>query len=67
LQQHYTASPASAHALTAYLQSVDVPRAKSQPAAGTSQSAGDERIGVAATSAGPGAGALDFIAVRQAS
>jgi mono/diheme cytochrome c family protein len=40
LQQHYTASPASAHALTAYLQSVDAPRAKSQPAAGTSQPPG---------------------------
>ena len=40
LQQHYAASPASAHALTAYLQSVDVPRAKSQPAARTSQPPG---------------------------
>ena len=40
LQQHYTASPASAQALTAYLQSVDAPRAKSQPAARTSQPPG---------------------------
>ena len=40
LQQHYTASPASAHALTAYLQSVDAARAKSQPAARTSQPPG---------------------------
>jgi mono/diheme cytochrome c family protein len=32
LQQHYTSGPASAHALTAYLQSVDAPRAKQQPA-----------------------------------
>jgi mono/diheme cytochrome c family protein len=36
LQQHYTSSPTSAHALTAYLQSVDAPRAKPQPAARTS-------------------------------
>jgi hypothetical protein len=40
LQQHYTASPASAHALTAYLQSVDGPRAKPQTAARTSQPPG---------------------------
>jgi mono/diheme cytochrome c family protein len=40
LRQHYTASPASAHALTAYLQSVDASRAKSQPAARTSHPAG---------------------------
>ena len=40
LQQHYTASPASAHALTAYLQSVDAARAKSQPAARTPQPPG---------------------------
>jgi mono/diheme cytochrome c family protein len=40
LQQHYTASPTSAHALTAYLQSVDTPRAKPQPAARTSQPPG---------------------------
>ena len=33
LQQHYTSSPASARALTAYLQSVDAPRAKPQRAA----------------------------------
>ena len=39
LQQHYTASPASAHALTAYLQSVDASRVK-QPAARTSQPLG---------------------------
>jgi mono/diheme cytochrome c family protein len=36
LQQHYTASPTSAHALTAYLQSVDKP----QPSARTSQPPG---------------------------
>jgi hypothetical protein len=30
LQQHYTSSPASAQALTGYLQSVDAPRAKPQ-------------------------------------
>jgi mono/diheme cytochrome c family protein len=36
LQQHYTSGPASAHALTAYLQSVDAPRAKQQPASRTS-------------------------------
>ena len=33
LREHYTSSPASAQALTAYLQSVDAPRAKPQPAA----------------------------------
>jgi mono/diheme cytochrome c family protein len=32
LQQHYTSSPASAQALTAYLQSVDARRPKPQPA-----------------------------------
>ena len=31
LQQHYTSGAASAQALTAYLQSVDAPRAKPQP------------------------------------
>jgi mono/diheme cytochrome c family protein len=31
LQQHYTSSVASAQTLTAYLQSVDAPRAKPQP------------------------------------
>ena len=40
LRQHYTASPASAHALTAYLQSVDASRVKPQPAARTSQPPG---------------------------
>jgi hypothetical protein len=38
LQQHYTSSPASAQALTAYLQSVDAPRAKPQSAARKSRS-----------------------------
>jgi len=33
LKQHYTSSSASAQTLTAYLQSVDAPRAKSQQAA----------------------------------
>ena len=33
LHQHYTSSPASAQALTAYLQSVDAPRAKPQSVA----------------------------------
>jgi hypothetical protein len=37
LQQHYTSSTASARALTAYLQSVDAPRAKPQRAARKSQ------------------------------
>ena len=32
LRQHYTSSPGSAQVLTAYLQSVDAPRAKPQPA-----------------------------------
>src|SRR5262245_30579330 len=32
LQQHYTSSPASAQALTAYLQSVDAPPVRSRPA-----------------------------------
>jgi mono/diheme cytochrome c family protein len=36
LQQHYTSNPASAHALTTYLQSVDAPRTKPQPTARTS-------------------------------
>ena len=40
LRQHYAASPASAHALTAYLQSVDASRVKPQPAARTSQPPG---------------------------
>jgi hypothetical protein len=31
LRQHYASSPASAQALTAYLQSVDAPRAKPRP------------------------------------
>jgi hypothetical protein len=66
-QQHYTSSPTSAHALTAYLQSVDAPRAKPQPAARTrlidlldiiTATAEDERSGAAATSAGSSAGAL---------
>src|SRR5262249_29871330 len=39
LQQHYTSSPESAQALTAYLQSVDTPPAKPRPAkAGTARS-----------------------------
>jgi hypothetical protein len=33
LQQHYTSSATSAWTLTTYLESVDVPRAKPQPAA----------------------------------
>ena len=33
LQQHYTSSAASAQVLTAYLQSVEAPRGKPQPAA----------------------------------
>ena len=33
LRQHYASSPASVEALTAYLQSVDAPRAKPQPGA----------------------------------
>jgi mono/diheme cytochrome c family protein len=37
LRQHYTSSSASAEALTAYLQSVDAPRAKPTPAARKSQ------------------------------
>ena len=32
LQQHYTTSPASAQALTAYLQSIDAPRSNPKPA-----------------------------------
>lgn len=32
LEQHYTSSPASAQALTAYLQSIDARRSKPQPA-----------------------------------
>jgi hypothetical protein len=32
LQQHYTSSPASAQALTAYLQSIDAPRPNPEPA-----------------------------------
>lgn len=37
LQQHYTSSSASAQTLTAYLQSVDTPRAKPRPGARKSQ------------------------------
>ncbi len=37
LRQHYTSGPASTHALTAYLQSVDAPRARPQPASRTSR------------------------------
>ncbi|HEY2533634.1 MAG TPA: cytochrome c [Xanthobacteraceae bacterium] len=33
LQQHYTTGPAMAHTLTAYLESVDVPRSTLPPAA----------------------------------
>jgi mono/diheme cytochrome c family protein len=33
LRQHYTSNPASAQTLTAYLQSVDAPRARPRPAA----------------------------------
>jgi mono/diheme cytochrome c family protein len=35
LQQHYTSSPESAQALTAYLQSVDTPPAKPRAASGS--------------------------------
>jgi hypothetical protein len=37
MRQHYTSSSASAQALTAYLQSVDAPRAKPQPDSRKSQ------------------------------
>jgi hypothetical protein len=37
LQQHYTSSTTSAHALTAYLQSFDVPRVKPRPTGRTSR------------------------------
>ena len=37
LRQHYTGSSAAADALTAYLQSVDAPRAKPRPTARKSQ------------------------------
>jgi hypothetical protein len=41
LQQHYTTSPASAQALTAYLQSIDTPRSNPKPAVHTRRTAED--------------------------